>query len=277
MPNISVNCLEKAISVDGVAYVIEDAPYPAWVHSIYWTGKSGFLEKMDGSQQEIDEADYPKFITPLLKRFSAYVDTLQPPVVPLLCHTETPVDFALPAGIELWEHVTMVPVDNLIACGNGDVATALVFPFAMPEGFSPFHALQWHNGHGHIETPEGEICLTLADYETKVLPFVALWKAEKASLEAKAAQEKAEAEALYNSTEERAKRLRAERQTRLDATQWLVERHREELEGGLATTLSAESYAALLAYRQALREFPDVEGFPWAGDVENAPWPVFSL
>ncbi len=198
------------------------------------------------------------------------------PSIPENC-LDTPENFILPANVELWDHVTVVPSDQLIICGQGEEKTALVFPFVLPDGFSPFHALQWNNTHGHIETPEGEICLTLADYEAKVLPFAGLWKTEKARLEAQADQEKAEAEALYNSTEERAKRLRAERQIRLDATKWLVERHREELEGGLATTLSQAHYAGLLTYRQALRDFPDIEGFPWEGEVENAPWPEWTL
>lgn len=68
-------------------------------------------------------------------------------------------------------------------------------------------------------------------------------------------------------TEQLASQARADRGTKLTATNWLVERHREEQETG-ATTLTAQKYADLLAYRQALREAPQQAGFP-----ENINWP----
>jgi hypothetical protein len=68
--------------------------------------------------------------------------------------------------------------------------------------------------------------------------------------------------------EQLATQARATRDAKLTATNWLVERHREEQETG-ATTLTAQQYADLLAYRQALRDVPQQAGFPHEID-----WPV---
>lgn len=69
-------------------------------------------------------------------------------------------------------------------------------------------------------------------------------------------------------TEQLASQARAERDARLSDTNWLVERHREEQETG-ATTLTAQEYTELLAYRQALRDVPQQAGFP-----ETIDWPI---
>ena len=78
-------------------------------------------------------------------------------------------------------------------------------------------------------------------------------------------------EPTHDTPEEIAERLaaqaRAERDAKLTATNRLVERHREEQETG-ATTLTAQEYADLLAYRQALRDVPQQPGFP-----ESIVWP----
>lgn len=55
---------------------------------------------------------------------------------------------------------------------------------------------------------------------------------------------------------------RAWRDAELNATQWPVARHRDELDAGTATTLSADQFAELLAYRQALRDWPAAKAFP---------------
>ena len=68
--------------------------------------------------------------------------------------------------------------------------------------------------------------------------------------------------------------LRAERDRRLDATTWLVERHKEQTAGNIDVSITGEDYAALLTYRQALRDLPQQEGFPWEGpDDPKCPWP----
>ncbi|MFJ2285940.1 phage tail assembly chaperone [Pseudomonas iridis] len=55
---------------------------------------------------------------------------------------------------------------------------------------------------------------------------------------------------------------RAWRDAQLMQTDNLVIRHRDEHEDGSATTLSAEQYAELQAFRRALRNWPEGEEFP---------------
>lgn len=65
--------------------------------------------------------------------------------------------------------------------------------------------------------------------------------------------------------------LRAERDQRLEPLLWLRDRHRDELELGVDTTLSAEQFAYLLRSIQVLRDVPQQPGFP---DVID--WPEVS-
>jgi len=63
-------------------------------------------------------------------------------------------------------------------------------------------------------------------------------------------------------TERLAEVERAWRDARLSVTDGVVNRHRDELEEGVATTLTTERYRELQAYRQQLRDWPQVGGFP---------------
>lgn len=167
------------------------------------------------------------------------------------------------------QHVTVVPSDKLIIVDGN----ALRFDFPAPENM---HALQWHDGSGHIEwTDDINHPLTPDDYEADVSPLVALWEAEKVRLDEEAAAAETARIAEYNSPEARAARVRAERDRRLASCTWIIERHRDQLDNGEATTLSEEQYQAWQAYRQALRELPQQPGFPWEGPDDPAcPWPV---
>lgn len=69
-------------------------------------------------------------------------------------------------------------------------------------------------------------------------------------------------------------KLRQSRDVRISSTTWLVERHREEQEMNIATTLSENEYNELLNYRQALRDITKLEGAPWDGGGPNTPWPT---
>ncbi|VVE41525.1 hypothetical protein PCO31111_04198 [Pandoraea communis] len=62
--------------------------------------------------------------------------------------------------------------------------------------------------------------------------------------------------------ENRAAVLRQLRDSLIDRTDWLVQRHRDEKDMNLATTMSAEVFAELLGYRQALRDLPLAAAFP---------------
>jgi len=56
--------------------------------------------------------------------------------------------------------------------------------------------------------------------------------------------------------------MRLLRDSRLDETDWMIVRHRDEVDIGRATTLSVDQFTTLLAYRQALRDLPEQDGFP---------------
>lgn len=78
------------------------------------------------------------------------------------------------------QHVTVIPGDQLIAVDGAP----LWFGFAAPDNL---HALQWHDGAGEMEwTDDINHPLTTQDYEADVAPFVTLWEAEKARLDAEA-------------------------------------------------------------------------------------------
>ncbi|MEE3636519.1 phage tail assembly chaperone [Pseudomonas sp. AL 58] len=55
---------------------------------------------------------------------------------------------------------------------------------------------------------------------------------------------------------------RAWRDGELAALAWLRDRHRDQLEVGVTTNLSADQFAELLVYMQALRDWPQSEQFP---------------
>lgn len=88
--------------------------------------------------------------------------------------------------------VTIVPVDNVILV-NG---IHLQLDFKPIEGHEQVHAIQWHDGKGVIEF--SDYTGRNADYEADVAPYVALWEAEKARLDAEAAAKKAEYNRLEN-------------------------------------------------------------------------------
>ncbi|WP_256573558.1 phage tail assembly chaperone [Pseudomonas sp. B14(2017)] len=63
---------------------------------------------------------------------------------------------------------------------------------------------------------------------------------------------------------------RAWRDGEISSSEWLVNRHRDELDMQRATTITAEQFAELLVYRQALRDWPQTEAFP---DMQQRPEP----
>ena len=88
--------------------------------------------------------------------------------------------------------VTIVPVDNVILVNN----TPLQFDYKPIEGHEQVHAIQWHDGKGVLEFTD--YSGRDADYEADVAPYVALYQAEKARLDAEAAAKKAEYNRLEN-------------------------------------------------------------------------------
>lgn len=65
------------------------------------------------------------------------------------------------------------------------------------------------------------------------------------------------------------------RDSKLLETDWILQRHQEEILMGVATTLSTEELNALLSYRQELRNITTLfdRTIPW----EQATWPVNPL
>lgn len=89
-------------------------------------------------------------------------------------------------------HITVIPSDGIISV-DGEVL------FLDNIKSETFHALQWHDGAGHVEPGDGlpNEELTTDDYEERVTPFVVLWEEEKERLTTEAAA----AEEAYNSLE----------------------------------------------------------------------------
>lgn len=104
--------------------------------------------------------------------------------------------------------VTIVPVDNVILVNN----TPLQFDYKPIEGHEQVHAIQWHDGKGVLEFTD--YSGRNADYEADVAPYVALWEAEKARLDAEAAA----AEAEYNKLENVVARKLDELNAKLEET-----------------------------------------------------------
>ena len=160
--------------------------------------------------------------------------------------------------------VTVVPADKLVIVDG----QALNFDFNAP---GRMHALQWAGLQGHIEwkgyghePPRNEL-LTADSYAGRVAPYVELWKEEKARLEQAAAEAEAARLAEYNREAARFERLRAERDRRLSATDYLLMQD---------YPLDNTFKEAVQLYRQALRDLPSQEGAPWDGGGEETPWPV---
>lgn len=63
------------------------------------------------------------------------------------------------------------------------------------------------------------------------------------------------------------------RDLQLNATEWIVSRHRDEVDMQLPATLTAEQFAELLVFRQHLRDWPQAEDFP---QLSGRPmWPAW--
>jgi hypothetical protein len=69
--------------------------------------------------------------------------------------------------------------------------------------------------------------------------------------------------------------LELARQVKFYETDWLVQRHQEQIMLNIATTLTNEKYVELLAYRQKLRELTNT--FIKTTPAEQVTWPVNPL
>ena len=65
--------------------------------------------------------------------------------------------------------------------------------------------------------------------------------------------------------------VRAERDRRIDAIRWRIERYQTQEAAGLETTDTEENYKAILLYVQTLRDVPAQSGFPDAIEWPEEP------
>lgn len=61
------------------------------------------------------------------------------------------------------------------------------------------------------------------------------------------------------------------RDTEINTIKWLRERHRDEIDLGVASTLSSTQFSEILVYLQQLRDWPQTTGFPSATKRPKAP------
>lgn len=75
--------------------------------------------------------------------------------------------------------------------------------------------------------------------------------------------------AAHNPAAKSAGQVRDARDALIVECDWLVARHRDQVEASKPTTLTSAQYQAWLTYRQALRDLPAQSGFP-----ASVTWPV---
>lgn len=171
------------------------------------------------------------------------------------------------------QHVTVIKSDKMVIVDG----IVLRFDFSTEENF---HALQWHEGKGHVEHSDYSANSEFSGekgYNAYVSHYVDLWEAEKARVDAAEKKSEEEALAVYNSAEARAERLRLARDKKLYCCDWIINRHRDQVEAGTVTSLTKEQYVSWFQYRQSLRDLPNQVGFPWLGGGEDdvtCPWPI---
>lgn len=66
-----------------------------------------------------------------------------------------------------------------------------------------------------------------------------------------------------------AQEARANRNSLLAQSDWIVTRHRDQVDNGTTSTLTAMQFKSWLTYRQSLRDIPTQLGFP-----QTVSWPI---
>ena len=66
--------------------------------------------------------------------------------------------------------------------------------------------------------------------------------------------------------------LRQLRDIKLYETDWMVTRHRDQVEAGISTSLSSSQYTQLLGYRQELRDITNIYS-----SIDDVVWPILNL
>lgn len=162
--------------------------------------------------------------------------------------------------LSIVQKVTVVPSDGLMLI-NGKV---LYFGYPYEDNL---HALQWNQltGVGHLEFKDDlNINISRDLFDEEVLPYIKLY----AGTQLKNWQDMIDAYNaeldLYNSVEERTRRLEIYRNAILKETDYLV----------LPDYPLDEKYRPLVyKYREAIRNIMKQDGAPWDGGGPQTPWP----
>ena len=146
-------------------------------------------------------------------------------------------------------NLTVIPDDRFISVdGQG-----LVFDYPAAANI---HAIQWHNGSGHVEFSDGLtpnlIIQGQEDYEKYVCPYVQMWEEIYHNVTT--------AEQYSDTPEEKASVIRQQRDDLLSETDYLM------MPDYPMSELAREN---LKVYRQALRDVPEQPGFP-----NSVVWPI---
>ncbi|OQS39773.1 hypothetical protein B0T40_03300 [Chromobacterium haemolyticum] len=111
--------------------------------------------------------------------------------------------------------------------------------------------------HGNFQIPADAVEVT-AEEHASLLAAQSTGKIIQAGMDGKPVA----VDPPLPSTAQLAEQARAQRDQLLDATEWLVQRHRDQLEMAMPTTLSTDQFKTMQEYRQALRDVPKQRGFP---------------
>ncbi len=129
--------------------------------------------------------------------------------------------------------------------------------------FAKFIEPAWQ--YAFSDEDNGGVEITEAEY-------VALYAAERSGLVLQPGTDgrPVAVERTYTA-EQLAAQVRAQRDAKLTACEWMATRHRDQIDAGAATTLTAAQYQELLTYRPALRDITAQAGFPVDVTWSSAP------
>jgi len=146
----------------------------------------------------------------------------------------------------MYDLVTVMIEDNWISV-DGDIVW-FKDKINTVAGHGKLWALHWKDGKGEyqFDDPPKNFFFSKTKYSQYVQPYVDQWETEKA-------RQKAEFEAEWNKPENVEARAREQRNVLLEETDYILMPD---------YPITAEQREAWTAYRQALRDLPEQEGWP---------------
>lgn len=143
----------------------------------------------------------------------------------------------------------------------------IIKPDKSYETNSLFPSTDWYNEGNYVideTTPEGK---GLADKVMEYYPHYNLVLSENNEVVDVVFDQESYEQAEY---QKQLFKVKQKRDELLQMTDWIVIRHRGQLDRGIDTTLTPEEYHGWLDYRQVLRDLPNQAGF----DPFNVEWPT---